>query len=265
MEPKVLLASSDELEELAGSLDTAQVQRRSGAFTSGRTVVGYSVDDISGYDLDSGDQLWTAKLDLGGGTVCHVSQPDRAVKTFTVAYGESSYCPNLATIRVSDGKVVTKSDKLTGLVQYKGESAGGTINHLFTVKGQDYLVDLRGVVWKMVKGEPQPFPRLKADSYSTSTRPRRATCSSARGSATGVAAGWTATRSPPSSTSGRRSPRRCSPMCARTASSRRPLETRPGSVRRPRRSTTWSRSIPRAARCSAGPMLRRTPAAGRQG
>ena len=165
MEPKVLLASSDELEELAGSLDTAQVQRRSGAFTSGRTVVGYSVDDISGYDLDSGDQLWTAKLDLGGGTVCHVSQPDRAVKTFTVAYGESSYCPNLATIRVSDGKVVTKSDKLTGLVQYKGESAGGTINHLFTVKGQDYLVDLRGVVWKMVKGEPQPVARLEADSY----------------------------------------------------------------------------------------------------
>lgn len=165
LQPKVLLASSDELEELSGSLDTAQVERRSGAFISGRRVVGYSVDDISGYDLDSGDQLWRAKLDLGGGTVCYVSEPDRAVKTFTVAYGDSSYCPNVATIRVSDGKVVSKSDKLNDLVQYEGESAGGAITHLFTVKGKDYLVDLRGVVWKMVKGVPEPVARLEAESY----------------------------------------------------------------------------------------------------
>jgi hypothetical protein len=165
MVPKVLLASSDDLEELAGSLDTAQVQRRSGAFISGRKVVGYSVDDISGYDLESGDRLWTSKLDLEGGTACYVSQPDRAVKTFTVAYGKGSYCPRLATIRVSDGKVVRKSDKLNDFATYKGESAGGTINHLFTVKGQDYLVDMHGVVWKMVKGEPRPVTRLEADSY----------------------------------------------------------------------------------------------------
>ena len=73
---------------------------RSGAFISGRKkVVGYSVDDISGYDLyRPANKLWTAKLDLGGGTVCFVSEPDRAVKTFTVAYGEGSYCPKLATI-----------------------------------------------------------------------------------------------------------------------------------------------------------------------
>ena len=165
MEAKVLLASADELEELTGSLDTAQVERRSGAFISGRKVVGYSVDDISGYDLDSGDKLWTSKLDLGGGTVCLVSQPDRAVTTFTVAYGEGSYCPKLATIRVSDGKVLKKSDKFNDFAEYKGDSAGGTVNHLFTVKGQDYLVDMHGVVWKMVKGEPQPVTRLKADSY----------------------------------------------------------------------------------------------------
>ncbi|VXC01143.1 PQQ-binding-like beta-propeller repeat protein [Aeromicrobium sp. 9AM] len=165
LEPKVLLAASDDLEELTGSLDTAQVERRSGAFISGRKVVGYSVDDISGYDLTSGDKLWTATLDLGGGTVCFVSEPDRAVKTFTVAYGEGSYCPKLATIRVSDGKVTKKSDKLNELVQYEGDSAGGTINHLFTVKGRDYLVDMHGVVWKMAEGEPQPVTRLEADSY----------------------------------------------------------------------------------------------------
>ncbi|MEO6604706.1 MAG: hypothetical protein ABIN55_03760 [Aeromicrobium sp.] len=165
MVPKVLLASSDELEQLTGSLDTAQVDRRSGAFISGRKVVGYSVDDISGYDLDSGDKLWTSKLDLEGGTVCYVSEPDRAIKSFTVAYGEGSYCPKLATIRVSDGKVVKKSDKLNDLIEFEGESAGGPVNHLFTVKGIDYVVDFRGVVWKMVKGEPQPVTRLQADSY----------------------------------------------------------------------------------------------------
>ncbi len=165
MEPKVLLASADELEQLTGSLDTAQVERRSGAFISGRNVVGYSVDDISGYDLDSGDKLWTAKLDLGGGTVCYVSQPKVAVKTFTVAYGEGSYCPELATIRVADGKVVKKSGKLGESVEFEGESAGGPVSHLFTVKRQDYIVDFRGVVWKMVKGEPEPVTRLEADSY----------------------------------------------------------------------------------------------------
>lgn len=165
MVPKVLLASSDDLEQLSGTLDTAQVERRSGAFISGRKVVGYSVDDISGYDLDSGDKLWTSKLDLEGGTVCYVSQPDRAVKTFTVAYGEGSYCPQLATLRVSDGKVVRKSDTLNEFGEFEGGSAGGTVNHLFTVKGQDYLVDMHGVVWKMVKGEPQPITRLQADSY----------------------------------------------------------------------------------------------------
>ncbi|MCW2840441.1 MAG: hypothetical protein JWR55_1924 [Aeromicrobium sp.] len=165
LEPKVLLAASDDLEQLTGSLDTAQVQRRSDAFISGNTVVGYSVDNISGYALDSGKQLWTADLDLRGGTVCFVSQPDRAVKTFTVAYGESSFCPNLATIRVSDGKVVSTSDKLSGMTQFQGGLAGGTVNHLFTVKGQDFIVDMDGVVWKMVKGEPEPVTRLEGDSY----------------------------------------------------------------------------------------------------
>lgn len=165
LEPKVLLASADELEELTGSIDASRVQRRSDAFISGRTVVGYSVDDISGYDLDSGDQLWTAKLDLKGGTVCYVSQPDRAVKTFTVAYGESSFCAGVATIRVSDGKVLKKVDMLDGLREFEGESAGGSISHLFTVKGQDYLVDMRGVVWEMAKGEPVAVARLEDDSY----------------------------------------------------------------------------------------------------
>ncbi|MEV7396119.1 PQQ-binding-like beta-propeller repeat protein [Aeromicrobium sp. NPDC092404] len=165
LEPKVLLAASDDLEELTGSLDTAQVQRRSGAFISGRKVVGYSVDDISGYDLESGDKLWTADLDLEGGTACYVSEPDRAVKTFTVVYGEGSYCPKLATIRVSDGKVMKKSDKLNELAEFEGDSAGGTVNHLFTVTGRDYLVDMHGVVWKMAKGEPEPVSRLEGKSY----------------------------------------------------------------------------------------------------
>ncbi len=167
LEPKVLLAATDELEEQAGALDTAQVERRSGAFVSGRTAVGYSVDDISGYDTVSGDKLWTAKLDLGGGTVCFVTQPDRAVKRFTVVYGEGSFCPHVATIRVEDGKVVKKSEALGELgASFEGEPAGGTVNHLFTVKGTDFLVDMRGVVWRMsAAGDPEPVARLESDRY----------------------------------------------------------------------------------------------------
>ncbi|NRQ50978.1 outer membrane protein assembly factor BamB family protein [Aeromicrobium stalagmiti] len=167
LEPKVLLESSDELEEQAGSLDSASVERRSGAFISGRTAVGYAVDNISGYDLDSGEQLWTSKLDLGGGTVCFVSQPDRAVKTFTVAYGKSGYCPDLATIRVSDGKVMSISKTLSDLQEFEGDSAGGPVTELLTIKGRDYVLDFRGVVWKMVKGEPEPLQRLETGSYFT--------------------------------------------------------------------------------------------------
>lgn len=166
LEPKVLLAATDDLEQQAGALDTAQVERRTGAFVSGKTAVGYSVDDISGYDVTSGDKLWTAKLDLEGGTVCFVSQPDRAIKQFTVIYGEGGYCTGVATIKVASGTVVKKSDRLQGMVQFQGESAGGSINHLFTVKGKDYLVDMRGVVWAMKKsGDPDPVAKLKADSY----------------------------------------------------------------------------------------------------
>jgi outer membrane protein assembly factor BamB len=165
LEPKVLLESTDELEESLGSNDMSIVERRAGAFVSGKTVVGYSIDNISGYDLASGELKWTAELDLGGGTLCFVSEPDRPVKTFTVAYGDSSYCPDVATIRVSDGKVMKKSTALSDMNEFEGERAGGTVNHLFTVKGRDYLVDMSGVVWKMVKGVPKPVARLEVDSY----------------------------------------------------------------------------------------------------
>ncbi len=165
MEAKALFAAADELEEQTGALDTAQVERRSGALISGEIAVGYSVDDISGYDLESGDQLWTAELDLKGGTVCFVSEPDRAVKHVTVVHGENGFCSQIATIRVSDGEVVAQSDAMSSLAEFEGESAGGSVNAMFTVDGVDHLVDMRGVVWRMGKGEPKPVSRLEDDNY----------------------------------------------------------------------------------------------------
>ncbi len=165
LEPKALFAAADDLEEQLGSLDTAQVDRRSGAFISGGTAVGYSVDAISGYDLQSGDQLWTAKLDLLGGSVCLVSQPDGPVKRFTVVYGEGSYCSSVATIRVSDGKVLSNMVEQDLGLTFEGESAGGSFDDLFTVDGKDYLVDMRGVVWRSTKSDPEPFARLDSDAY----------------------------------------------------------------------------------------------------
>ncbi|MRJ77779.1 PQQ-binding-like beta-propeller repeat protein [Aeromicrobium sp. SMF47] len=169
LQPKVLLAASDELEKMAsGSSSDALVERRSGAFVSGRTIVGYSVDDLSGYDLASGEQKWTADLDMGTGGVCFVSQPDRAVKSFTVAYGADSYCSDLATISVADGKVLSTSKRLSDVLNAPAEfdgPSGGAVDHLFTVGGRDHIVDTSGAVWKMAKGEPQPVVRLEADSY----------------------------------------------------------------------------------------------------
>lgn len=167
LEPKVLLAATDDLEQQTGAIDSALVERRSGAFISGTTVVGYSVDDISGYSLSSGEQLWTAKLDLGGGTVCFVSEPRRAVKTFTVAYGSSGFCPNLATVRVSDGAVLKLSSRISDGQDFEGGRAGGSVSQLFTVDGRDHLVDSSGVVWRMSKGEPAPIARLEDRSYFT--------------------------------------------------------------------------------------------------
>lgn len=165
LEAKALFASADELEEQVGSLDSAGVERRSGAFISGSTAVGYSVDDISGYDLESGDQLWTAELDLGGGSVCFVSQPDRAVKQFTVVYGDRSYCASVATIRVADGKVLSNMVEQDLGATFEGEPAGGAFENLLTLKGKDYLVDMRGVVWRSTAKKPEPIARLKDDSY----------------------------------------------------------------------------------------------------
>lgn len=165
LEAKALFAAADDLEEQVGSLDTALVERRSGAFISGSTAVGYSVDDISGYDLESGDQLWTAKLDLKGGSVCFVSQPDRAVKRFTVVYGDGTYCASVATVRVADGKVLSNMAEQDLGATFEGEPAGGAFENLLTVDGKDYLIDMRGVVWRATAKEPEPIARLKDDSY----------------------------------------------------------------------------------------------------
>ncbi len=147
LEPKVLLAATDDLESTIGAVDTAQVARHTGALVSGQTVVGYSVDDISGYNVKSGEKLWTAKLDLEGGTVCFASQPDRAVTEFVVVYGESDHCSQMATIRVDDGKVLAKKDFGQLEVEVAGESLSLTsIERLFTVKGRDYLLTFAGDV-----------------------------------------------------------------------------------------------------------------------
>jgi len=152
LEAKVLLAAADDLESTLGDVDEGYAERRAGAFISGTTAVGYSVDDISGYNLDSGEELWTAKLDMGGGTVCFASQPDRAVKQFTVAYGKDGYCGSVATISVADGTVLSDIDTLDLAGTVDGEEVtGGPISYLFTVDTTDYLVDHRGTVWSLKK------------------------------------------------------------------------------------------------------------------
>lgn len=172
LEAKVLLAAADDLESTLGDVDESFVERRAGAFISGTTAVGYSVDDISGYDLDTGEELWTSKLDMGGGSVCFASQPRSEVEQFTVAYGKDGYCGAIATISVADGSVLSDVDTLDLQATLDGDDVrGGPISHLFTVDTTDYLIDNSGVVWsqktpKSDDGEKKKKskPRWEADT-----------------------------------------------------------------------------------------------------
>jgi len=162
--PRVLLASTDELEESIGELDTAQVERRSGAIVTEKLVVGYSVDNVSGYDIKTGEQAWSAKIDLGTGTVCYVSRPEtRKVKQITVVFGEGGYCDGVATVRVSDGKVLKTVD-LIDIVAPDGRTAG-SVNDVITVGTADYLIAFHGEVYRMRKGTPTYVESLESDRY----------------------------------------------------------------------------------------------------
>lgn len=149
MVPKIVLTATDDLETLVSGDDSeAKLKRHAGAFVNGDIVVGYSVDDISGYDLESGDVLWTSDLDMEGGIVCFASQPDQVVKHFTVVYGDGNDCHMMATIRVSDGSVVRTND-LTDPHTSDGEVLDGAVYSMFTYDGTDFVIDGDDAVWNI--------------------------------------------------------------------------------------------------------------------
>jgi len=168
MEPTVLLASADDLEVQGGADQYALAARRAGAFVSGGTVVGYSVDDVSGYDLESGEKTWTAKIDMQGGTVCFVSQPDRDVKRFTVVYGKEDFCRYATTVTVASGKVGTTTDLFDYVTVDGVEGGGDTAATLVTYRGIDYILDGKNVVWRVGKdGVARPLLDLERDQIYT--------------------------------------------------------------------------------------------------
>ena len=162
--PRVLLESTDELEESVGELDTAQVERRAGAVVTEKLVVGYSVDNVSGYDLETGEQRWSADIDFGTGTVCLVSQPEtRKVKQVTVVFGVGGYCDGVATVRVSDGKVLKTVNMMD--VPSGDRLSGSSISDMVTVGRVDHLISFRGEVYRMNQGTPKLLDELKSDRY----------------------------------------------------------------------------------------------------
>ncbi|MBP2392319.1 YncE family protein [Aeromicrobium fastidiosum] len=113
LEPVGLVKASDQLDDQVGqSVQALAAEGRSGALVTDDVVVAYSVANVSGYDPKTGKTLWTAKLDMGTGTTCSLSQPETAdVKTFTVLYDtDGAGCEGLATVSVADGKVLTDVD-----------------------------------------------------------------------------------------------------------------------------------------------------------
>jgi len=173
LEAKVLLAAADDLESTLGNVDEGFAERRAGAFISGTTAVGYSVDDISGYDLDSGEELWTSKLDLGGGSVCFASQPRSDVEQFTVVYGKGGYCGAIATIKVADGSVLSDVDTLDLEATLDGDEVrAGPISHLFTVDTTDYLIDNSGVVWSLKAPKSDDDKKKSKSTWKAATKLR---------------------------------------------------------------------------------------------
>lgn len=152
MQAKVLLAGADDLEGALGGASTEERGRSTGAFTSGSTVVGYSTDDVSGYDLASGEQLWTAALDMKGGGVCFTSDPEPGTERefFAVVYAKvRDSCSHLAMVSVADGTVLSRTNLSDRA--YRMEDLAGTAVAIHSFDGTDYLRDLDGNIWPLTE------------------------------------------------------------------------------------------------------------------
>ena len=166
LEPKVLLSASDDLETQSGVSDRALSDSTTGAFVSGDTVVGFAIDDVSGYDLKSGKKIWTAPIDMQGGTVCRMSQPQGRVKYFTVVYGLGGRCSNVAIVAVADGAVKSTTD-LTRRRMVDGVEQGGAVaDHLVTYKDVDYVIDHQNAVYRVKGGAMKMLGHLRDEMYT---------------------------------------------------------------------------------------------------
>ena len=147
LKPVGLVKASDQLDDQTGqSVLSLAAERNSGAIVTDDVIVAYSVANVSGYDPKTGKTLWTAKLDMGTGTTCSLSQPETAdVKTFTVLYDtDGAGCEGLATVSVADGKVLTDVDLGQLAAEDDTDQAPSSVgDDIVTIGATDYVVGMK--------------------------------------------------------------------------------------------------------------------------
>ncbi|MEH3034272.1 MAG: hypothetical protein PGN07_09600, partial [Aeromicrobium erythreum] len=108
--------------------------------------------NVAGYSLTTGKKLWTAKLDMGTGSICWFSDPDSSkVKTVSLAFStDARLCTRVVTLSVATGKVLHDIDLRKGGWAQDGDSLNiSYVADGVTVADKDYLLDNRNTIYEV--------------------------------------------------------------------------------------------------------------------
>ena len=126
---------------------------------------------LTGFDTKSGKQKWQLTVDdAAEARVCVAPKPDKAVKTFTIAYRDGAMgdaCDKLLRIRASDGKVLNRvevpatSRSVARILVHKG------VNYVITGRRQGQPSQGRGPRRPRQAGQPRVVPRTYTSGLVT--------------------------------------------------------------------------------------------------
>lgn len=141
--PRVLLAGVDGMEEAVSNGGWDRLDRETGVFVTGTTAIGFSIDNVSGYDLQTGDQLWTQHVGSAGG-ICMMSDPQGTVSEFTVVSraDNGGNCSVVTVHRVSDGSTISTADLFD--LHSERDDIGYAVERILSIDGRDVILDTSG-------------------------------------------------------------------------------------------------------------------------
>lgn len=148
LEPRWLVESTGTTE----SVDTDNVDARSGTIVLDDVVVSYGRDNISAVDRETGRTAWTSDLDMGGGTICDITDPTTpGIAYLTVTFGDDDFCLDVGRISTEDGHAVSTKRSEAQLVG------------MATIDDVSHVVDSDGLLTRYdggKEGDGEPVRRL---------------------------------------------------------------------------------------------------------